>query len=193
MMQKKSFREKFFLTFLVSGLIMWIGGSIVRTGIAFDMYVPFSNMILKTSYDDAIRLYVVQIYSNSALYTGIGFTLFFIGYISLGLLLSDRFKLHGWIFMALMMFALATPYGLFELYLDMKLYFLLQYPGINFNDPGIKDFFLIRFTKLSIWGSISYLMSITGVLICIWRPLDKMKYVLDELADRTDKVSGITE
>ena len=192
-MQNKSFKEKFFLTFLVSGLIMWIGGSIVRTGVAFDIFVPFSNMILKQSYNDAIRLYAVQLFSNSALYTGIGFTLFFIGYISLSLILSDKFKRFGWIFMAMMLFILATPYGLYELYLDIKLYFVLQYPGITFNDQGIKDFFFLRYTKLSIWGALSYLMAVTAVLICIWRPLDKMKYELDELVDRTDKEAGISE
>lgn len=46
-MQQYTIGIKIFLTFFAFGFILWLGGSILRTAIAFDLFVPGTELVLK--------------------------------------------------------------------------------------------------------------------------------------------------
>jgi hypothetical protein len=172
-MRHNTATSKIFLTLLVFGVILWLGGSLVRMSTAYDIYVPFSQMELKADYSDTARLHTVKLFAMGALYTGIGFSSAFFGFVLLGFYLRKQLKQYGWLFMALVLFILSAPWGFYEMYLDIQLNFAIMDKGITFDSATINDLFVTRFSKLSFWPVLSYMAAITGVLTLVWRPLNK--------------------
>jgi hypothetical protein len=80
---------------------------------------------------------------------------------------------------------LAAPIELYTSYLDMKLNFALWHGVTTFDSWEIKEFFVKRFTKLTIPSALSFLAIATSVILAIWRPLDKtiIKGVKTEVAE----------
>jgi len=164
---------KLLLTLYTFGIIIWIGGSIIRTSIAFELYVPATKLTLKTEYSDAIRLQNVKLYAYSALYTDVAFGAAALAIILLVIYWSKNVKKYGWLFMSLILFVLSVPYEAFQIYLDIKLNYAIQSGLKVFDCPEISNYFVARFAKFSIWGAMSFLTSLTSIVVLIWRPLDK--------------------
>ena len=172
-MRHNTIISKIFLTLLVFGMVLWLGGSIVRMSTAYDIYVPFSKMELKPDYTDAARLHTVKLFAFLALYTAIGFSAAFFGYVLLGFYMRKYLKQYGWLFISLVLFLLAAPWGFYEMYLDLNLNFAVLEKSVTFNSDAINDLFVTRFSKISIWAVMSYMLAVTSVLTLIWRPLHK--------------------
>ena len=170
---KLSVTQKLLLSVLAFGLVVYIGGTIVRTAIAFEIYIPGTEMVLKTEYSDAIRLHTVKLYATGALYTDIGFIAALVASIGICIVFNKQLKLKGWLFIALLLIFIATPIELYLTYLDLKLNHLIWGPVSSFNDPAIKEFFVRRFTKLTIPSALAFLAISTSILLAVWRPLDK--------------------
>lgn len=156
-------------------MILWLGGSIVRMSTAYDIYEPFTEMELKPGYPDTARVQTVKLFSYGSFYTGIGFAAAFIGFGGLGYLWASRMKKQGWLLMALALFMIAAPWGFYEIYIDLKLFYFVKNEGITFSDEMIKELFVDRFSKLSPWALLSYFSAISSVAVIVWRPLNKIE------------------
>ncbi len=165
------------LSLLVFGLILWLGGAIIRVSTAYDIYIPFTKMELKTEYGDAMRMHTVKLFTYGSLYTGTGFVMTFFGFLSLAYYWRNEFKRRGWMFIALVLFFIASSWGIYELLLDIRLSYLIKAGGASFNDKLITELFVNRFSKWAPWASIAYMSAITSIFIIIWRPLNKIKKV----------------
>lgn len=166
---------KILISLYVLGNLLWLGGSIIRTSIAFEIFVAGTELKLKTEYTDVVKLHNVKLYAYSALYTDFGFSLTLVSAIMLMIYLRKSIKKQGWLFMAFALLVIAVPYEFYQMYLDIKLnYVFNNSPPLLFSDKSITDFFIVRFTKLSIWGALSFLTAITSIIIIVWRPLDKV-------------------
>lgn len=179
-MQQNTVISKILLTLLVFGTILWLGGEVQRINIAYEIYMPFTKMELKTEYSDAIRMHTVKLFTYGSLYSGIGFVATFIGFVTLAFHWRKQWKTKGWMFIVLVLFIIALPWGFYELLLDIKLSFLIKAGAVYFNDKQITDLFVKRFTDYAPWASISYLSIVSGIIILIWRPLNNIKKINKE-------------
>ena len=174
-MQKNTVVSKILLTLLVFGLILWLGGAIIRTATAYEIYNPFTELELKTEYSNAIRMHTVKLFTYGSLYTGTGFVMAFVGFLTLAYYWREEFKHRGWMFMSLVLFLIASTWGIYELILDIRLSYLVKAGMLDFGDKLINDLFAKRFSTYAPWATISYMSAVAGVLIIIWRPLNNIR------------------
>lgn len=170
-MRHNSITAKIFITLLTFGMILWLGGTIVRMSTAYDIYKPFSEMELKDGYSEAARIQTVKLFSYGAFYSQAGFYAAAIGFIALAVLFRKDFKTRGWMFMSLALFIIAIPWGIYESIMDLRLFYFIKNDNISFDDKLITELFVYRFSKLSPWAMISYLSALSSIAVIIWRPL----------------------
>lgn len=176
MMKNSSKTFNILLTLFVFGFVIWFGGTILRTTIAYDIFVPGAEMELKAEYSNAERMQTIYIFSITSLLTGISYGVAAVSSIILAILSRKEFKQKGWLFMAFCLFVLTIPIQAYFLHLDYVLANAVYYEKVtDFYNPIIQEYFVERFTdvKNASLYSISLLASLTCVLYAIWRPLEK--------------------
>lgn len=167
---------KILLTVLTLGFITWFGGSIIRTAIAYDLFTPTADMTLKTEYSDAVKMHTVYLYTSTSLYTSVGYMLSFLSIILIIFNQKKEMKKRGWLFMAIILFLIASPVEIYKIYGDIKLSMAIYYDHLNdFNSSIVNHYFIARFKNISIVtaSSLASLASITSALYAVWRPLEK--------------------
>lgn len=181
---KKDKRVKnkgFFLNVLINlfifGFAIWIGGSIIRSSIIYDIYEPFSDFIPKKEYSDTIKIHNIYLYNNTSIYTNVAY---FVSLVSGILLLFFNIKFlkqKGWLFISLILLIFATPIEIYNIYSDYMLYYVLRWDGgeITFFDGNLQKYAIERFTNLfqRTLGVISFMSAITILVLSVWKPLDK--------------------
>jgi len=174
-MQYKTYKSKILLTLLAFGVILWIGGAIARLAIAYDLFLPGTELILKNYYTDIIRLHTVHLFAMTGLYTGVGFSVCLLIALIIFFKSKSILKKQGWLFMAFVLFFLTVPFESYMMYLDIRLN-MAFWSGklLSFNDYNITSYFLIRFSKLGIPSVLSFFAVLTSVVMIIWRPLNKL-------------------
>lgn len=175
-MQNYSKIFKIFVTLFAIGFIMWLGGTVLRTSIGYDLFVPGSDFVLKPEYSNEIRMYNVYIYVITALYTGVSYGIATISAVVLAFKTKKEFKRRGWIFMAFILFIVTIPIQGYSIYMDILLAKEVYINGVrDFFADIIQQNYIARFTlaKYTTINSISMLAALTCVLYFIWRPLDR--------------------
>jgi hypothetical protein len=175
-MQQYSVSIKIFLSILAFGFILWIGGSILRTAIAFDLFVPGTALVLKSYYSNAIQMHSVYIYSMLSFYTGVGFGIAFISAIILNIKFRKIIRKRGWLFMAFILFYFSSIAAGFLIYQDIRLAMDISWYHVNeFSSETVQKYVINRFKYLPISSAywLSLLSSLTALFYIIWRPLDK--------------------
>ena len=138
LMQHKTVTAKIFITILVFGMILWIGGNVVRNVIAYDLFIPGTALELKNWYSDETRLTTVSLFRISGFYTIVGFCMAFVSSVVLFVYLRKYLKIKGWFFMALILVFLASPVEFYLMYYDIKIILAFNAMEINsFNDKII--------------------------------------------------------
>jgi hypothetical protein len=173
--------EKIFAVLFAFGLILWIGSAIIRTGVAFDLYIPGSVLILKNWLTNEVQVNTVRLFANLALYQLIGFVLTFVATIVIAVLNKGNIKTRGWLFMSFVFVFLASGIEIVLLYLDLKLNLAFFNGQVKlFTDSAIQDYFVFRFTKMTIPAALALLSLISCVIVLVWQPLDKTKLIVEE-------------
>ena len=168
--------QKVLITIAALGIMIWLGGSIVRTAIGYDLFLPGTELVLKQFYAEQIQIHTVYLYTITSLYTGIGFILSFLSVIILFIMWRRNLKIYGWLFMAFVLFFLAAPWQLYLIYLDIRLIWSFNTLGyIPFGSSIINDYFLPQFLRFKVASPLTFLAILTSILLIIWRPLDKSK------------------
>ena len=176
-MQEKSVLQKIFITILTFGIILWFGGSIIRSSIAFDLFIPAAKMELKPGYSDGIRLHSVYIYTVTGTYSTVGYIAAFISAIVLYIHWRKVMKVRGWLFMAFVLFFISSPVELYLCFTDIKLSLAFQFNQVgSFSDSNIQKFFLDRYKNIALTtaSGLSFLAVITSLLYIVWHPLDML-------------------
>lgn len=166
---------KILLSILAIGFILWFGGSVVRTAIGYDLFNPDAQLELK-NYAPEIRMHSVYLFANLAIYTGVGYGVSFLFSIITFFKIKKDLKTQGWLFMAFVLFLLASPIQLYLIYLDYGLAMEVVRSGLrDFNSYIVQQNFYQRFvdTKLTVMSSLSFLANLTALVYFIWKPLQK--------------------
>ncbi len=180
-MKQNNIFEKIIITILVLSLILFVGSNIVRYAIAYDLFIPGTELKLKDWYNDAIRLNVLHLFAVASFYTIAGFISAFLSSLILFILKIKDLKRYGWLFMAFVLFFLATPVEIYLIYNDIHLILILNTNEIHsFANHNIQDFFIYRFTKLTIPATLAFLAIITSIIMAIWQPLNNKEDFLNK-------------
>lgn len=143
---------------------------------AFDLFVPATELSLKNYYSQEVRLHTIHLYSVGSVYTGIAFSIAVICSLLLFFLTKKKLKVNGWLFMSFIMFFLVVVLECYNLYLDIMLGMAISNNEIDsFSSPAIKEYFLFRYYKLGILEPLKYLAIITIIVLIVWKPLNKSK------------------
>lgn len=176
-----------FVNLFIFGLAIWIGGSIIRSAIIYDIYEPTSNLTLpkdiysdlalkQNTYTDNIRLHAIYLYSNTSIYTNVAYILSLVSGIFLLFFNIRELKQKGWLFMSLLLLLFSAPVEIFNMYCDYQLNYVLKWDGgvLTFFDGNIQKYAIERFTNLlqRTFGVMSFLSAITTIIFFVWKPLE---------------------
>lgn len=178
---KNSNFTKFLIVVFTFSVIVWLGGSVLRAVIAYSLFVPATELELKPDQSDELRMNTIKIYSDTAIYTTVSFALVFILSIFFIIYYRKHLKVYGWLFMAFVLFFIASPIEIYLTLLDIKLMIYVNYSQtIAFTDPEVAEFFLNRLKNFNVLSPLAYLSFFTAIIFLIYRPLDKSRKNLSE-------------
>jgi hypothetical protein len=169
--------EKLIATLFMLAFTLWLGGSLIRTIIAYSVFEPSATATLIRQISNDILMQSVYLFAASTLYTlpayliSLGAVVYFL------VKFKGYFKEEGWLMMSIFLFLIAAPIQLYNAYLDVQLSMHIFWGGNwEFYSEQIQNFFLKRFT--SIWqtsfGGLSYLANLTILVYLVWQPLKKI-------------------
>lgn len=172
----RSRTTQFLLTLFVLGGLLWLGGSVIRTVIGFDVFIP-GTLQFKPEQTDAVRMNTLRLFAQTGPWTSWGFAAAFLG--GVGLIIACRKRMHawGWLMMSAILFLLIAP---IEGYLMWKDYQLILYfdratgaPLASMSD--IFSVFLQRFQNLivNMASGFAFFAAVTIVLFTTFRPLHR--------------------
>lgn len=168
--------QKLLLTVLSFSFIIWFGGALLRSSMAYDLFVPGAKLVLKSNYTLDTQMQTVYLFSILSFYTNIAYCLVFIT----GLILFYQFRNilrdKGWLFMCFVLFFMASPIELYKIFLDYRLSMAVYWDNLkDFNSEIIQRDFIDRFKNMTIntFSGLSFLSNITVILFMVWQPLNK--------------------
>lgn len=167
--------QKILIFLWAVGIILWIGGSIVRVSIVYDIFEPRINSIsFRYWVTKDFALWTVRHYSIGSLYTGIGFILALVSSIGLFPSMKKKFKFEGWLLMSYLLFFLAVLSELFLLYCDIRLglYVFFEH-NLDYSSNEVQTFFHNRFAKLNFLMVYNWLAIFTILFLFVFQPLKK--------------------
>lgn len=163
-------------TFMLLGFALWFGGAILRTAIGYDLFNPDAVLALKSHYTPQIQMQNVYLFANLAIYTAIGFSVYFISMLINFFRNKSHIKQNGWLLMAFVLMLLASPIQFYLMYFDYQLAMAVVRGGVtDFGSYQVQQFFLKRFTSntMTVVSSLSFLSVVTSAIYCVWLPLKK--------------------
>ncbi len=158
------------------GYIFWLGGTLIRSIIAFSVFEPSATQTLVRQVSNDILMQSVYLYSATSSYTIPSYFLAIIGAIILLVKLKEYFKKNGWLLMCFILFFATLPLNLISAYFDIRLSIEVFWNWRwEFYNPFITKYFLDRITS-PIWnslGGISFLANLSIIFLAIFQPLKK--------------------
>ncbi|MBI3259807.1 MAG: hypothetical protein HYZ54_10090 [Ignavibacteriae bacterium] len=168
---------KFLMSIVVLCAVLWFGGSVVRMAIGYDLFIP-GTLSIKPFLSPSEINYSIRIFSLAGFYTAVCYAITWLSSVILIIAIRKKLKANGWLFMAFVLFFLASPIELYQMQLDIKLLLFTQ----NYDFRSLLDsqqffeLFMQKFTpKLSGLGFASIFANGIAFLYCIWQPLKRGK------------------
>ncbi len=169
-MKKMSLFDKIISSLAGLGFVFWLGGSIIRVIISYDMFEPGTQMVLK-NYSLELKTQLIRMYALAAPYTDISFGILLLASILLFIKFRNEIRNYGWLFMCLIIvFVISIP-NAYLFWLDYNLATNIFWYGAVADSQAIKDFFFTRFTSLNVIDPMLILSGITIVCIAAFQPL----------------------
>ncbi len=171
----RSISAKLFLSLIVLGGVVFLGGSIVRTSVIYDIYLP-GTLVRKPFLSDAQVNYSIRIYALTAFYTMLGYAATLIGAIGATIQYKHIFRKNGGIFMAAVLFYCCMPIEVYLMIFDLK---LLRYTNAVPFEALIKgnELQILLGQRLNTYSSsvdfLIALASFSAMLLIVWQPLSK--------------------
>jgi len=166
---------KTFLFLFVIGGVVWLGSSLVRMVVGFDVFVAGTLQVKEQA--EVARLQTIRLHTLLGMWTDWSFLLCAIGATGSIFLLARTFKRHGWMLMCAILFLLVVPVQAWVAWYDFRLFMLFDgASGASLAPPAeIVDVFLRRQQDvvLNICSGLALLSGFTIVALAVWRPLHR--------------------
>jgi hypothetical protein len=175
--------QKLLLSLSMLGTILWLGGYIVRTSIAYDLFIP-GTLTFKTSFPADAVAQTLRLYSRMAFYTLYGYGFALLGFVPVFFSLKKHWRSYGWLFMSGWLFLLYVPVESAIIYYDVQLFNIIPNTDtlVAFDVEAAKKI-LLESLQIKIFGgfgqlarSLAFFSYITAILVVVWRPLHKKMY-----------------
>ncbi len=167
--------HKSFLLIAVLGAIIWLGGSVLRAAIAFDLMIP-GTLDFSPGVDAAAIRQSIRLFAMTGFYTMSGYIAAFLGFSVVFAALRRHWKRRGWLVAAAFLFYLYAPVEVWQMYFDGKLLQLTTDAALSFSLSDAQDLLLRRLTlqeNLQGLSLLAILAYFTSVLFLVFRPLEK--------------------
>lgn len=164
---------KFLVSIVVVCAVLWFGGSVVRMAIGYDLFLP-GTLNLKPFLTPSEVNYSIRVFSLAGFYTAVCYAITWVSSAVLMIILRKKLKANGWLFMAFILFFIASPIEIYQMLFDIKLIQFTQYLDFRslLENKQFYEVFMQKFTpKLSGMGFVSMLANGIALLYCVWQPL----------------------
>lgn len=159
----------FFVTFS-----FWLGGSLVRSIIAYSVFEPSATQTLVSQASNDILMQSVYLYAATNVYTMPAYFISFFAALILLFQFKPILKQEGWMFMSFVLFFLFSPIQIYNSWMDTRLSIEIFWNHLwEFYSAPIQTFFLKRILSVAInsLSGLSYLANLTILVLIIWQPL----------------------
>ncbi|MGQ9819424.1 MAG: hypothetical protein ACUVQ1_05815 [Candidatus Kapaibacteriales bacterium] len=169
--------QKFFIALWFIGIIVWIGGSIVRTTIAYDLFEAQKKLTLRTYYTNNDALITTRHYAIGSIYTEVGFIIAFVSAIFLFPTLRRHFRKSGWLLLSYILFTLASISEFILLIFDVQLslYIFSGARNLNYSAYEIQKYFQWRLQNLGFLIIYNWLAIFSIIFFISFSPLTMLK------------------
>lgn len=161
----------FFVTFS-----FWLGGSLVRSVIAYSVFEPSATQTFVRQASNDILMQSVYIYAATNVYTLPAYLIAFVSALILLFQFKPLLKREGWMFMGFVLFFLFSPIQFYNGWMDIRLSIEIFWNHLwEFYSTPIQTFFLKRILSVTVnsLSGLSYLANLTIFVLLIWQPLKK--------------------
>lgn len=128
------------------GGIVWLGGSVVRAAIVFDVFIP-GTVNFKPDMNEIAALQTLRLFGLTAFYTVGGYAMFILTAVPIWFTRRSEWKSRGWIFISGVIVCLYIPVEIFQMIYDVRLALLVQADNLTL-ELG-REIILRRLTTLS--------------------------------------------
>lgn len=165
--------SRIILFLIIFSSALWLGGSIVRSAIAFDAFVP-GTLVLKSDVSQEVRFAALRLYSTTGFYTSLAYVLLFTCAIIFVFAEKGKFKERGWLFISLVLFFIFSPVEWYRLYFDARLIqiFANQPAAIQQNE-AFKIFLQLFSPQFSAASILAFFTYFTVIFFLAFRPLHR--------------------
>lgn len=169
--------QKLFIALWFIGVIIWIGGSIVRTTIGYDLFEAQKLLTLKQYYTKNEALITARHFAIGSLYTEVGFIISFVSAIILFPILKRHFKRKGWLLMSYTLFFFASISEFILLFFDIKLslYIFSGASNLSYDAFEVQKYFHWRLQNLSFLIIYNYLAIFSIIFFITFSPLARLE------------------
>lgn len=174
----KTKSDKLIATVFMITFTLWLGGSLIRTIIAYSVFQPSATQTLIKQVSNDILMQSVYLFASSTVYTLPAYLIALAAVIYFYFKFKQYFRTNGWLFMSIILFLISAPIQLWNGYLDVQLSMHIFWGGNwEFYSEQIQNYFLKRFT--TVWqnslSGLSYLANLTILIYLVWQPLKKVE------------------
>lgn len=159
---------------VIAGII-WLGGSIVRAAIGFDMFVA-GTLTFKTEMSPDAMLQAIRLFGVTAFYTMLGYGVFLLAGLYIWLVLRPNWKRSGGLFIAGIFVVLYVPVEVVQMYYDLRIVQMVQWGELTLATlESAKTLVLKRISVLSGAPLLAILGYISAVWFLVYAPLKRME------------------
>jgi hypothetical protein len=153
--------------------IIWLGGSIVRAAIGFDMFVA-GTLTFKAEMPPDAMLQSVRLFAVTAFYTMLAYGVFLLTGLYVWLVLKPYWKQRGGLFIAGLLVLLYVPVEVVQMYYDIQIVQMVQFGQLTLATlESAKILVVKRITVLSGAPLLAMLGYISAVWFLVYSPLRK--------------------
>ncbi|MCX6141182.1 MAG: hypothetical protein NTX15_10215 [Candidatus Kapabacteria bacterium] len=175
-MSFSSWPFRVFVALFALGGVIWLGASVARMVVGFDVFVP-GTLVFKPTQSESVRLHTIWLFTLLGGWTGWSFLTCTVGGVGTAILVRRSFKTHGWLLMSAILLVLLIPVQAYVAWEDYQLWtFFDRTTGMPFAQPAeIIGVFLHRYTNtaVNVMLGMSLFAALTIILFCTIRPLQK--------------------
>ncbi len=161
-------------------MIIWLGGSVVRNAVIFDIFMPGNILTFKSGYSKEMIDYNIYLFTSGATYTNFAYGLSFLAMVIIAVSERKLIRTQGWLFMSIVLFLIVSPVVFYNIYLDFGLSRAIFYNDVSFlEDMDIQQSIFMRYknTFNTVFSGIAYLANANIIAYAIWKPLTKQNSI----------------
>lgn len=170
--------SRLLLALFLVGAVLWLGGTVVRAAVGYDVFIP-GTLEYKPTLDDTERVTAIRLFVSTAAYTGWAFAIAALSVVVLSVRERAAYARRGWMLMIAIMCWIVIPLQGWSIYYD---YQLAQHFDMSSDTmiPLLSTSELLviyrdRFADvgLAMANGMSMLIGITILILAAMRPLER--------------------